>query len=142
MTLVDSNASPKANDGPPGTGKVVLVVDDDPTICKWLTRLLEILDYTVLATDDSSAAEAILGDSHVDAVILDLRLGEERSGLDVLEFIRGRSELAKLPVVLLTGIARMTEDEQASIRRHGAHLFHKPASVSELHATLARAFAG
>ena len=118
--------------------RVVLIVDDDPSIHRWLTRLLEVLGYVVMTAKDRRAAEVVLTAARIDAVILDLRLGDD-SGLDVLDFVRSRADLAPLPVLMLTGSACMTETERNSIRRQGARLFHKPAAASEIHAALTRA---
>ncbi len=118
--------------------RVVLIVDDDPSIHRWLTRLLEVLGYVVMTAKDRRAAEVVLTAARIDAVILDLRLGDD-SGLDVLDFVRSRAELAPLPVLMLTGSNYMTETERASIQKQGARLFFKPAAASEIHAALTHA---
>ena len=63
--------------------------------------------------------------SRVDAVILDLRLGNDRSGLEVLERMRYEDRFADVPVVILTGVDAVDAVEDATIRRHGAHLLYK-----------------
>jgi DNA-binding response OmpR family regulator len=118
--------------------RVVLIVDDDPSIHRWLTRLLELLGYVVMTAKDRRAAEVVLTAARIDAVILDLRLGDD-SGLDVLDFVRSRAETKPMPVLMLTGSTGMTEDERESIRRQGARLFFKPAAASEIHAALSTA---
>jgi CheY-like chemotaxis protein len=115
----------------------VLVVDDDPAVLALLKRSLESLGYAVMTADDQRSAESVLASEHIDALTLDLRLGE-RSGLDLLDSLRGRDDLARLPVLMLTGVTQMTEDEEETIRRNGAYVFYKPAPLGELRATLAR----
>lgn len=117
--------------------RVVLIVDDEAPIVSWLNRSLHGLDYDVVAAVDNSSAELILNGSKVDAIILDLGL-VGHSGLELLEFVRRRDDLAHLPVLILTGMAQLTEHQEACIRQHRAHVFHKPAAIQEIAATLGR----
>jgi CheY-like chemotaxis protein len=66
----------------------------------------------------------------VQAVVLDVRL-PRRSGLDLLEFIRGDNRLRELPVLILTGVV-LTREEEAIIARHRAYVFYKPKSYEQL----------
>jgi DNA-binding response OmpR family regulator len=61
----------------------------------------------------------------VDAAILDLWLGEADTGLDVLGWMRSTPPYRTLPVLILTG-HKVTDDQEAVIRRHGAYVFYKP----------------
>ena len=91
----------------------------------------------MIAAVDNSSAELILEHSKVDAIILDLGL-VGHSGLELLEFVRKRDDLANLPVLILTGMSHLTPHEEEAIRQHRAHVFHKPAAIHEIAATLAR----
>ncbi len=78
----------------------------------------------VLQAADPDAALLRLASFHVDAVVLDLRLGD-RSGLEVLEQIRLQERFVNLPVVILTGVSQVEPEEEAIIERHRAHLLYK-----------------
>ena len=60
----------------------------------------------------------------LDAVILDIGLDDNRSGIEVLEMMRLDDRFADLPVIVLTG-TNLTADEHGAIERNGAYLFHK-----------------
>ena len=61
----------------------ILIVDDEPSIRKTLNMLLRSEGHLALEADGLEAAEAVLGRSQVDVVVLDLRLGEA-SGMSLL----------------------------------------------------------
>jgi two-component system, chemotaxis family, sensor kinase CheA len=122
---------------PPPSAPRVLVVDDDPAIRAWLRRSLEHAGYLVTTAHDIPAAETVLADGHLDAMIFELRLGG-RSGVELLDLVRGHPRLASIPVLMLTGVARMSEVEELTIRRHSAHVFYKPAPVGDIVNTLNR----
>lgn len=115
----------------------MLIVDDEAPIVSWLNRSLHRLDYDVVAAVDNFSAELVLNGSKVDAIILDLGL-VGHSGLELLEFVRGRDDLAHLPVLILTGVSQLTPHQEACIRQHRAHVFHKPAAIQEIATTLGR----
>lgn len=115
----------------------VLIVDDEAPIVNWLNRSLHGLGYDVVAAVDNASAELILERSKIDAIILDLGLVGQ-SGLELLEFVRRHDGLANLPVLILTGMSQLTPHDEACIRQHRAHVFHKPVAIREIAATLAR----
>ena len=117
--------------------RVVLIVDDEAPIVNWLNRSVHGLDYDVVAAVDNASAELILEHSKVDAIILDLGL-VGHSGLELLEFVRRRDDLASLPVLILTGLSQLTPHDEECIRQHRAHVFHKPVAIREIAETLAR----
>ena len=106
---------------------------------RWLAQSLDTVGYDVLLAADVHSAKAILDCSVIDAVILDVRLVRS-SGLEVLEFVRSQKSLVNLPVVILTGVS-LSPDEEDLIRRNEAHIFYKPAAISDLAATLDRLIA-
>jgi CheY-like chemotaxis protein len=113
----------------------VLVVDDEGAVRSFLRAYLEEAEYAVCEATDVDGALSVLDQTHVDAVVLDVRMpdprGLGRTGLEVLAFIRLQAAYAALPVLILTG--RLLEpEEQDLIRRHRAHLFLKPDGYRKL----------
>src|SRR5215210_4278475 len=92
--------------------KVVLVVDDESSILKLLTRRLEASGFIVITAADRSSAEATLTNFHVDAIIVDLRLGEPVLGRDLISLARRFDRLAGLAIVVLTGKTDATAEEE------------------------------
>jgi len=115
----------------------ILLVEDEPAVSASLARFLEARGYLVDHATEVDAALAVLQWCAIDAVILDILLAspgrEPESGLDVLITMRHQPALARLPVVILTGIP-LDDAMQALIRTHDATVFCKP----ERYATIAR----
>ena len=65
-------------------------------------------------------------------LILDPRLSDERSGLEVLEQMRLEERYDDVPVVVLTGVTEVDQAEDEIIRRHGAHLLYKRFGYREV----------
>ncbi|KFC76336.1 response regulator [Massilia varians] len=76
----------------------ILVVDDDPDICKLLVDYLNDNGYHTLHAEDGRAMWRVLDQNHIDLVVLDLNLPGE-DGLSLCRKLRSQSVI---PVVMLT----------------------------------------
>lgn len=96
----------------PISGKVVLLVEDHPSIRHLVAVVLERFDvHLVFANDGLSGLEAI--DAHEpDLVLLDLRL-PDIDGWEVLEWIRARRSMVDLPVVIVTAYGDDGDEHRA-----------------------------
>ena len=56
----------------------VLVVDDEPAICKALTIALQRAGYEPLSAQSGDSALALLANEHVDVLLIDLRIPDTR----------------------------------------------------------------
>jgi DNA-binding response OmpR family regulator len=107
----------------------VLVVDDEPIVREVVVRYLERDGFDTLEAADGEAARALIEQSDLDAVVLDVMLPGV-DGLALCRWIRGRSEL---PVILLT--ARGEEADRIVGLELGADDYvTKPFSPRELSA--------
>jgi len=96
----------------------ILVVDDDPLVCSFLTEALESQAFEVISAGSAGAALQQVRSDAPEVVILDLRL----PGLDGMEALRKLKEIApQLPVVILTGYGDVPSAVEAM--RLGAHDF-------------------
>ncbi|AKU98833.1 Response regulator of zinc sigma-54-dependent two-component system [Labilithrix luteola] len=84
---------------PASDAPFVLIVDDDAELCELLSLRLEAKGYRVASRYTVEDAVKALGTEHVDAMLVDLRLGSG-NGFDVLEAVRKRSP--DVPVIILT----------------------------------------
>jgi CheY-like chemotaxis protein len=109
----------------------VMVLDDDPTARLIMTRYLGLHGYDTIEAGTVDQAVASLTREHVDAVILDIGLAEERKGLDVLRALRRLPGLETVPAIVLSGKI-LDEAEELSIARERAHLFQKPENLDVL----------
>jgi signal transduction histidine kinase len=113
----------------------VLVVDDDPAVCRLVAKVLTGTGYAVDVASGTDEALDLLAVCQYDVALVDLEM-PGRNGLDLLEAIAG-SELAVVPI-LLTG---MTDVQSAvSGMKQGAFDYLlKPAKPEVLRWTVARA---
>ena len=109
----------------------VLVLDDDPGIRDSMERLLRVYGYSPLTAADLDEATRVIGEARIDALIVDVRLSDGRTGLEFLHTLRARPEFAAAPVLVLTGAA-LSDAEEADITRLRAYLFQKPEGFHTL----------
>jgi len=86
----------------------ILVVDDEKHIRMLYQEELEGEGYVVATTDGDEPIENVLARENPAVVILDIRLGPSRSGLDLLQTIRSLD--ARLPVILCTAYDSFQHD--------------------------------
>jgi DNA-binding NtrC family response regulator len=82
----------------------VMVVDDEPTVGERLKDHLGRKGFAVEVFTESQKAIDRLTEKHFDVVITDLRM-EGPSGLDVLQYVRGRRFSTQ--VIIITGYGSM-----------------------------------
>jgi len=89
------------------SGKV-LVVDDEKHIRMLYQEELEGEGYAVVTSDGEEDILGLLERENPEVVVLDIKLGPNRSGLDLLQEIRGRDQA--LPVILSTAYDSFQHD--------------------------------
>jgi len=114
------------------TGPRILIVDDDVSLGKFLSRELKRRDFSVAVRHDGETACADLQEAICDVVILDLNL-PKMSGMAVLKQVR--STLPRLPILVLTARNR-TEDLVSALEQGADDCLVKPFSFLELLARL------
>ena len=82
----------------------ILVVDDDPIICRQLARLYSERDYRVTTANLAEQALELLEDQDVDLVVTDIRL-PGISGIDLAKRIIERWN--DVPIIVMTGFAEI-----------------------------------
>src|SRR4029453_13448453 len=112
--------------------RTILVVEDALTTRCILEQFFARAGCDVLQASDPETAMLRLRSTTVDAVILDLRLSDERSGLEVLEQMRLDERYDQVPVVVLTGVTEVDQAEEEIIQRHRAHLLYKRFGYREV----------
>ena len=112
--------------------RTILVVEDALTTRCILEQFFARAGCDVIQASDPESAMKRLQSTSVDAVILDLRLSDERSGLEVLEQMRLEERYDDVPVVILTGVTEVEQAEEEIIQRHRAHLLYKRFGYREV----------
>ncbi|MQW75284.1 response regulator [Nocardioides sp. dk4132] len=105
----------------------VLVVDDDPAICRTLAINLRARDYDVETAGDGRSALQVVDERMPDVVLLDLGL-PDLDGIAVLTRLRA---FTSVPVIVVS--ARTGSDDKVEALDLGADDFiTKPFSIEEL----------
>jgi signal transduction histidine kinase/DNA-binding response OmpR family regulator len=108
----------------------LLIIEDEPDLRSYLTRLFSKDGYAVEAVGDAETALTSLDSSAPDLVITDVMLPGQ-SGIDLLVTLRQDERMARLPVVVLT--ARADTESAVEAFAAGADDFvAKPFNSAEL----------
>jgi DNA-binding response OmpR family regulator len=106
-----------------GEQATVLVVDDEPAI-RLLCRVnLELEGYRVLEATSLGEARRLLAEGTIAAVLLDMRIGNERG-----ETLLGELRESGVPVVVVTGSAEIDADWA----KDADAVLGKPFAIDEL----------
>jgi DNA-binding response OmpR family regulator len=89
------------------SGKI-LVVDDEKHIRMLYQEELEGEGYQVVTSDGEEAILPLMARVSPEVVVLDIKLGGNRSGLDLLQEIRGKDQ--SVPVILSTAYDSFQHD--------------------------------
>ncbi|WP_156521059.1 bacteriohemerythrin [Magnetospirillum moscoviense] len=115
----------------------ILVVDDNVNFAQIMRTILEgvgVVDIRTAA--DLDGAKAILAGTELDIVVSDWHVGPE-SGLDLVAWIRRQPELAKIPVLVLSGHERVASRDVA-LSAGADEFMEKPISARGLLICLSR----
>lgn len=115
--------------------KTVLIIEDDADIRNFIARVLELEGYHVREAKDGTTGLEIIKEKSIDLVLLDLRIPGP-DGWSILREIKHNSELASIPVVVLTAIAE-TMQRKKTLKMGAASYLVKPLSAGNLSHTVA-----
>ncbi len=83
--------------------KLILVVDDDPDVVTYITALLIDNGYETESAADGVEAMAKIKEKKPALITLDMSM-PEKSGVKVYREVKENSELAGIPVLVVTGV--------------------------------------
>jgi DNA-binding response OmpR family regulator len=119
--------------------KLVWIVDDDKEMAHAISLMLKLLDCeTRHFFSPRTAARALLDGGRPDLMVLDINMPEV-SGLDMLEFLRRRSEWKNLPVIMLSSEAADVMVDKAMQMGADGYVM-KPVTIDELEKVMSQAF--
>jgi DNA-binding NtrC family response regulator len=87
--------------------KQILIVDDEPMICRILQDLLEDEGYKVSVCNDAGTANKKLDNEQFDLAMLDVFLSSNADGLKLAKHIHTNHN--DVPVILMTGYANAVD---------------------------------
>lgn len=111
--------------------KTAWIVDDDTDMANAVQLMLQLLGFeTTTFLDARSAGQALLSGKKPELLLLDINMPGV-SGLELLRFIRQRSDSKNLPVIMLTSEAADIMVDTALDLGANAYLT-KPMTIEEL----------
>ncbi|MDQ0287328.1 two-component system response regulator AtoC [Desulfofundulus luciae] len=114
---------------------LVLVVDDEESVCEFLTEVLEDAGYRVQTAQDGPRALELISQNPPDAVLLDIRM-PELDGMQVMDRIQQQDN--RLPVILMTAFGT-TEMAIQAMKAGAFDYIIKPFNLDELVLTVKKA---
>jgi DNA-binding NtrC family response regulator len=107
----------------------VLVVDDEPSICKALTMALTREGYDVVAAQNGDTALSVVRSEHVDVMLIDLRIPDMRGDV-IFEVAASHQPHLKYQTLFMTG--DITERAHKLIAACKCHFLRKPFDLRDM----------
>jgi DNA-binding response OmpR family regulator len=105
---------------------IILVVDDDFHLRKFVTTNLEARGYEVIQASDGLEAVSVLDDEKVDLIVLDINM----PGLDGFGVCKIARELGDTPILMLSAMQDLT-DRAKCLALGADDYMNKPFSLRE-----------
>ena len=105
--------------------KSILILEDDILLGKMYKKKLEESGYQVNLQYTARGALTVLKTDGIDLLLLDIMLGGDMNGFDVLEEIKKDQKLAPTKVVVLTNL----DDQEKIAMEIGADAIYSKTSV-------------
>jgi CheY-like chemotaxis protein len=112
----------------------ILVIDDEPDVVSFLSRLLRDHGYSVTTAGNAVDALAQIEAQRPALVLLDLQMPYE-TGTDLYRKLHGRKELREIPIIVVSGLA----GRNVAVAR-GVPVIDKPIDEARLLVEVRKAF--
>lgn len=117
----------------PTLPKRILIVDDDPNICRFISESLRLRGYEVISFPSADAVQSALAETPCDLALLDILL-PGHSGLELCRKLRQEPATRDLPVVMMTAFYKQADQIREAREDYGAtDYLLKPFSLNALH---------
>lgn len=111
--------------------KQIWIIDDDEEMGRAVALMLQLLDCDVTTFINARlAVQNLLTGETPDLMIVDINMPEV-TGLDLIEFLRRRSEWKNIPIIMLSSEAADTMVERA-LKLGADSYVMKPVTIEEL----------
>jgi CheY-like chemotaxis protein len=109
--------------------KLVLVVDDEPSIRETIVELMELEGYATLSAENGELALKMLSETPrlPDIILLDLMM-PICSGYDFIPKMRAQKRFATIPLIIISA----AQDAEEFAQSQSCHYAKKPLDASDL----------
>ncbi|MGE0798839.1 MAG: response regulator transcription factor [Lautropia sp.] len=127
---------PAADAEPVAAPRRLLIIEDDATLARTLTRSFERRGYDVRVADRSEALAGLLAGFTPGYAVVDLKLAGRESGLACVQALHRHDP--RMLIVVLTGYASIATAVEA-IKLGACHYLAKPSNTDDIEAAFGRA---
>ncbi len=122
--------------------KRIAVVDDEPSFLDLLQEVLTDDGYEAHRFPGGAADYPRVRDLAPDAIILDIRMEDPRTGWDLLARMRRDDVLGATPIIVCSGDLPLLRERAEDLERLGAAVLAKPFDLDDLLTLLDRLTGG
>jgi DNA-binding response OmpR family regulator len=110
--------------------KTVVVIEDEPDAAEMFGEMMRVSGFRVVKSYSSGPAIDIIEREKPDIVILDVMM-PDISGIDILKIMRARSDLEKIPVIVVSAKS-MPADVKTGLEAGASVYLTKPVGFRDL----------
>jgi DNA-binding response OmpR family regulator len=119
---------------------LIAIINDDPAFLEFIALFLEEeTNYQTVVWDDGVDSLPKLRTYSPDLVILDVRLGDQAVGYEILEGMRKDPDLLETPVIVCTADTNFIRQHGPLIESLNADVLEKPFDLEHLEQKVERA---
>ncbi|WP_027013753.1 response regulator transcription factor [Comamonas composti] len=115
--------------------RLLLLVEDDATFARTLTRSFERRGYSVLHASSAEQVGSLLQQHRPEYAVMDLKLAGQASGLSCVQMLHLHNPEAR--IVVLTGYASIATAVEA-VKLGACHYLAKPSNTDDIEAAFER----
>jgi DNA-binding response OmpR family regulator len=111
----------------------ILVVNDTQEILELFRMLLEEEEgYDVVLSGFPIQKIKEIEQIKPDLIILDLVLGDEKSGMQMLQMLKMQQSTVAIPVLVCTAALKIVQEQEGYLVSQGVHVVYKPFEIDDL----------
>ena len=111
----------------------ILVVNDTQEILELFRMLLEEQEgYDVVLSGFPIQQVKEIEHIKPDLIILDLVLGDEKTGMQMLQMLKMQRSTATIPVLVCTAALQIVQEQEGYLVSQGVHVVYKPFDIDDL----------
>jgi DNA-binding response OmpR family regulator len=115
----------------------ILVVNDTQEILELFRMLLEEEEgYDVVLSGFPIQQVQEIEHIKPDLIILDLILGDEKTGMQMLQMLKMQRSTASIPVLVCTAALQIVREQEGYLVSQGVHVVYKPFEIDDLMANV------
>jgi DNA-binding response OmpR family regulator len=115
----------------------ILVVNDTQEILELFRMLLEEEEgYDVVLSGFPIQQVKEIEHIKPDLIILDLVLGDEKTGMQMLQMLKMQRSTSAIPVLVCTAALQIVREQEGYLVSQGVHVVYKPFEIDDLMANV------